>query len=56
MLENVKSNSVFHGGTTERKEPFEEENNAGTERNVPLAREAGATSKIRTPEKEVFGC
>ena len=52
MLKNMKSNSVFQEGSTEQKALFEEENSAGTERNVPLAREAGATSKIKTPEME----
>ena len=56
MLENMKSNSVFQEENTEQKALFGEENNAGTERNVPLTREAGATSKIKTPEKEVLGC
>lgn len=52
MLKNMKSNSVFQEENTEQKALFEKENNAETERNVPLTREAGATSKIKTPEME----
>ena len=52
MLKNMKSNSVFQEENTEQKALFEEENKAGAERNVPLAREAGAKSKIKTPEME----
>ncbi|HEX3027908.1 MAG TPA: hypothetical protein VHT34_01060 [Clostridia bacterium] len=55
MLENVKSNSVFQKENMEQKALFEGENKKNIEQNVPLTIEAGATSKIKTPEKEVFG-
>ncbi len=58
MLENVKRNSVFHGGTVEQKEPFEEENNRLIEQTVPKKRnvsseeETNKTSGTDTPEME----